>query len=62
VFINEPFNPEAYEEAKRWVVEHVAAIKQEEDFEPEPDVFQCFWICGVSDNCEYAPSTWKSRR
>ena len=62
VFINEPFNREAYEEAKKWVIEHVETIKKEEDFDPEPDVFQCFWICGVSDNCEYAPNTWKSRR
>ena len=57
VFINEPFSLEAYEEAKKWVIDHVAAIKQEENFNPEPDVFQCFWICGVSDNCEYAPNT-----
>lgn len=62
VFINEPFNMEAYEEAKKWVLEKIATISEDEDFEANPNVFQCFWICGVSDNCEYNQSTWKGKR
>ena len=60
-FITEPFNKEAYEEAKKWVVERVEEIRQDEDFDPKPDLFQCFWICGVSDNCEHNASPWKGR-
>lgn len=54
VFITEPFNMEAYEEAKQWVVQRIEEIKNDSDFEPNPDMFQCFWICGVSDSCEFA--------
>ena len=53
---------EAYEEAKKWIVEKIAEIGEDEDFDPNPNVFSCFWICGVSDNCEYNQSTWKGRR
>ena len=53
VFITEPFRTEAYEEAKRWAVQRIEQIKSDEDFEASPDLFQCFWICGVSDSCEF---------
>lgn len=62
VFITEPFNMEAYEESKRWVLEKISEIREDTDFEPKPNVFSCFWICGVSDNCEYNHSTWRNRR
>ena len=55
------FNIDA-EEAKKWIVEKIAEIGEDEDFDPNPNVFSCFWICGVSDNCEYNQSTWKGRR
>ena len=62
VFITEQFNKAAYEEAKAWVISRVEEIKNDSDFEPNPDMFKCFWICGVSDDCEYNASPWKRRR
>ena len=62
LFIVEPFNETAYKEAKKWAVEQVEAIKNEEDFAPEPDPFQCFWICGVSGNCEFGQNKWGRAR
>ena len=58
VFIVEPFDMEAYEETKRWAVEQVRKIRIEGDFDPNPDFFQCFWICGVSNNCEFGQNRW----
>lgn len=61
-FIYEPFNQEAYEEAKQWVVSQIRTIMDDSDFDPNPNPFACFWICGVSDHCEHAPETWHYRR
>ncbi len=61
-FIYEPFHMEAYEEAKKWVLEKIAEIREDEDFEANPNPFSCFWICGVNDNCEFDQSPWKGRR
>lgn len=61
-FIQEPFKMEAYEEAKKWALEKIAEIGDDTDFEPNPNVFSCFWICGVSDNCEFDNSGWKRKR
>ena len=51
--IVEPFDKTAFEEAKRWAVETVYKIQETADFEPNQNVFSCFWICGVSDRCIY---------
>lgn len=56
-FIREPFNMEAYHEAQVWVLNMIKDIKREEDFEENLNPFFCFWVCGVSDNCEYYQST-----
>lgn len=61
VFIYEPFNHEAYERSKIWALEEIEKISQDSDFEANPNPFACFWICGVSDNCEYDASSWKAR-
>ena len=60
-FIQEPFKMEAYEEAKKWALEKIAEIGDDTDFDPNPNVFSCFWICGVSDNCEFDNSGWKRK-
>lgn len=53
VFIKEPFDKQKYEEAKQWAIDSIEKISQSEDFEPNRDFFSCFYICGVSDHCEY---------
>ena len=60
-FIQEPFKMEAYEEAKKWALEKIEEIGDDTDFDPNPNVFSCFWICGVSDNCEFDNSGWKRK-
>lgn len=56
VFIKEPFDYEAYEEAKQWAINTITQIMDDSDFEPHPNPFSCFWICGVSDNCDHNPN------
>lgn len=51
-FIEEPFSAEAYEEAKKWAVDTVRRIEDEEDFEANPEFFSCIYICGVSGKCD----------
>lgn len=60
VFIKEPFSMKAYEEAKAWVVSKIKEIREDEEFLPNSDGFSCFWLCGVSDQCDFADS-WKKR-
>ena len=53
VFIKEQFDIQKYEEAKQWALDSIERISQAEDFEPNIEFFSCFYICGVSDHCEY---------
>lgn len=53
VFINEPFNEEAFHDAIRWVSQSIECIKNEEDFRPSVDYFGCKFICGVNKECCY---------
>jgi len=51
VFIEEPFRMEEYEKTIEWVTQKIHSIEDTEDFEPKPDYFNCFYLCGVSDHC-----------
>lgn len=62
VFIKEQFDIQKYEEAKQWAIESIEKIKNTEDFEPNQDFFSCFYICGVSDHCEYDIEAREERR
>ena len=53
VFIKEQFDIQKYEETKRWAVDCIEKISQTEEFTPNRDFFYCFYICGMSDHCEY---------
>lgn len=53
VFIKEQFDIHKYEAAKQWALDSIEKISHAEDFEPNRDFFSCFYICGVSDHCEY---------
>lgn len=53
VFIQEEFSEQAFEEAKKWLIESVARITEETDFEAAPDYFKCTHLCEVHDNCDY---------
>ena len=62
VFIKEKFDTQKYEEAKQWAVKSIEKISNTEDFEPNRDFFSCFYICGVSDHCEYDIEAREERR
>ena len=53
VFIEEPFNEDAYHAAIEWVKKQVEKIKDADDFYPNREFFSCCYICGVSDECCY---------
>ena len=52
-FIEEPFDKKAYDEAIKWVVDSINAIKDTNSFPPKVDFFACEYICGVKDECCY---------
>ena len=62
VFIKEKFDKQKYEEAKQWALDSIERISHAEDFEPNRDFFSCFYICGVSDHCEYDIEAREERR
>lgn len=57
VFIEEPFRMQAFDEALNWVKKNVEAIRDADDFYPNVEFFNCFYLCGVSDECLY----WQKR-
>lgn len=52
-FVKEPFDVDAYESTKKWATNMIDSIKQDVDFIPDPKMFTCWWICGVSEFCDY---------
>lgn len=52
-FIREPFVEKKLEEAKRWAVDAIRRIENEEAFKENEDVFKCSWLCGYADRCEF---------
>lgn len=52
-FIVEPFLPEKYEAALKWVSDMVAIIEEEKDFRPDMEYFKCRYLCEMNDRCDY---------
>lgn len=61
-FIEEPFDNDAFENAKQWAVGVVRKAEQEQDFNPVMNMFGCFWICGVHNHCESYINDAEERR
>ena len=53
VFIEEPFDKKAYDEAIKWAIDTVNTIKDTNDFPSNVEFFACQYICGVKDDCCY---------
>jgi len=53
VFIEEPFQKEAYCQAKQWLADKVAEITTETEFKPNMEYFKCKNLCEMQDHCEY---------
>lgn len=51
--ISEPFDPEKLEEAKRWALDRIQTITDNEDWSPNIEFFKCRYICELSDECEF---------
>ena len=52
-FIIEPFDEERFEEAKRWALDSIERIRQEEEWSADAEYWKCHHICGLSDQCEF---------
>lgn len=52
-FIVEPFLPERYEAALKWVSDMVSIIEDEKDFRPNMEYFKCRYLCEMNDQCDY---------
>ena len=56
-FIEEPFILDKYYETLSWAECMIETIADEERFRPSVEFFNCAYLCGVSDDCEY----WQNR-
>ena len=52
-FIVEPFVKEDFEAAKKWAIDSIEEIRQEENWDPDEEYWKCKNICGLHDKCEY---------
>lgn len=52
-FIKEPFIPEAYDGAKKWLTNSIDVIANTEEFSPNIEYFKCNFLCDMQDHCEY---------
>lgn len=55
-FITEQFDPLKLHEVKQWAVNSIERIKNERDWEPNPDAFKCNFICDMRGQCEHCPA------
>lgn len=53
VFIEEPFSPNGYSTARKWLSDSISEIRKESDFEPSAEYFKCTHLCELHDECEY---------
>lgn len=53
VFIEEPFDRDAYDSAIEWARKSIEDIKNTERFYPKIEFFSCNYICGVQEKCCY---------
>ena len=61
VFIEEPFQEQAYAESKKWLEESVARITAETDFKPDIEYFRCTHLCEMNGHCEFYKLSQKKR-
>lgn len=57
LFIEEPFDLQRYEDTMKWASDTIEEIKDAEDFRPNMEFFNCYYLCGYVDSCEY----WQNR-
>ena len=62
VFIEEPFNIDAYNEAIKWAVDSIHSIEEEDEFYPDIEYFKCRFLCGVSGECIYRDEFYNNSR
>lgn len=63
-FIEEVFDPEAYNEAIKWTKDSIEEICQTTDFTPNIEFFHCKHICGLGECCCYWDNgkyMWKNK-
>lgn len=51
--IKSPFQIDEFERTKKWALDTIKQIVNNEDWSPNIDYFYCKYICGVSWACEY---------
>ena len=52
-FIKEEFDEEAYKEVIDWITCTLKDISEVDDFYPNREFFQCYYLCGMNEHCEY---------
>lgn len=50
--IEVPFVLKDFEEAKKWAIDTIELIAKEENFEENPDMFNCNYLCNHRYNCD----------
>ena len=48
-----PWNHKEYENAKKWAIETIHNIENNEDWEPKTDYLYCWFLCGRRLDCPY---------
>lgn len=51
--IIEQFDEDAYNKTILWVTNEINEIMNTDDFYPNRDFFQCYYLCGMNEHCEY---------
>lgn len=49
----EEFKEDEYLKAIKWATDTIKDISETEDFYPNREFFQCYYLCGFNDDCEY---------
>ena len=52
-WIKIPFSNDEYEEAQKWALDTIHRIEKETEWLPNPSMWYCNYLCGVSGYCQY---------
>lgn len=52
-FITQKFNPDSLNNVKYWAVGQINAIREQREWQPNPDPFRCTYICDSSQHCQF---------
>lgn len=58
--VSEPFNEDVFADTKKWATDCIKDINNNQNWEPNLNFWNCFYLCDMCEHCEYKKlANWK---